>query len=74
MACQRESNKETYWFGHLICPECHKTLKKKIYDLNSSELRLQSTFYSFLAGVKYQQEQKDLLKQKRLQRKKLACA
>ena len=73
MACQKEISKPTYWQSHVICKDCHKILKKSIYDLTSTELRLQSTFYSFLAGVKYIQEQKELQKQKRLQRKKLTC-
>jgi len=72
MACQEEKTNPTWWFKHMICGECHKKLKKRIYDCNSHELRIQGNFLLFLAGIKYSKEQEDKLKKKREQRKMLS--
>jgi len=69
MACQQEKVNPTWWQKHAICGECHKILKKSIYDCNSHELRIYGNFLLFLAGIKYSGEQEEIMREKRRQRK-----
>lgn len=69
MACQNEKTNYAPWHSHAICGDCHKILKKGVYNCNALEMRLIGNFYIFIAGLKYAQEKQEIQKYKRKQRR-----
>jgi len=73
MACQKEADRMSFYFGLSLCPSCFDIVKKKPSECNSHQLRLIANFYSFWSGIKYSDEknilEKEKAKQKRLMMK-----